>query len=309
MPDVIIVNDNASFASSDTFSTRGSTEQPRPELRRKKSTVVQLTRKVSKRISQSILRTGPPDRELTQLSERNLRDLNNATHTESHITRAPERQLHGVDLRGAIYEEMEEECPPVDVEAVREMRIHESYAAFCHNFTLSGNTRRSRRFDLSMGLGRSSENIQSAPTPQRSETKDISESSQYHTNIDPTSVHPWPRPTAAVFPISDTSIERNIAPTPSSITPERRSSKWPESIPSEPNAEDDFTGIRSSFDINRTPNYPRPPPQVITPTAWMDQQRKEQNRKAARRQRIFDPFRSWFLAGQPSWGRRYEVVE
>ncbi|KAJ5129734.1 uncharacterized protein N7515_005773 [Penicillium bovifimosum] len=303
MPDIIIVNDNASFSSSDTFSTRDSIEQPRPQLRRK-STVVQLTRKVSKRISQSILRTGYQEHEL---SERNLRDLNNATHT-APITHTPERerQLHGVNLRGAIHEHIEEECPPVDVEAVREMRLHESYAAFCHNFTLSGNTRMSRRFHLSMGLERADENVQPDPTHQIRENEiNDSEFPGSHTNPEPT-VHSRPRPTAVVFPISDTSIDRNNTSTSQSIATEKRAQTWPNPIP--PKAEEDFTSIRSSFEINRN-NYPHPPPQVITPTVWMDQQREEQNRKAARRQRMLNPFRSWFLASQPSWGRRYEVVE
>jgi hypothetical protein len=303
MPDIIIVNDNASFASSDTFSTRDSTEQPRPQLRRK-STVVQLTRRVSKRISQSILRTGFQEH---QLSERNLRDLNNATHTESHVTRAPDCQHHGVKLHGAIHEDREEECPPVDVEAVREMRLHESYAAFCQNFTLSGNTRMSRRFDLSMGLERTGENVQPAPTHQIPEVNDKSEFPGSHAYPEPTSVYSRPRPTAAAFPISHTSTDPDNTLTSQSITTEKPLSAWPDSRP--PKVEDDFTSIRSSFEINRNPNYPQPPPRIITPTVWMDLQREEQNRKAARRQRILNPFRSWFLASQPSWGRRYEVVE
>ncbi|KAJ5468264.1 hypothetical protein N7475_006016 [Penicillium sp. IBT 31633x] len=303
MPDIRIINDNASFASSDTFSTRDSRERPPPQLRRR-STVTQLTRKVSKRISQTILRAGVQEH---KLSERNLRDLNNATYVDSHSPRSPERRFHGVNLHDPICENIEEECPPVDVEAMREMRLQESYVAFCQNFTLSGTSRMSRRFDLSMGMGTAEECVQPSPsdtTPEKNDTSAFSGSRTYPENI---TVDARPRPNPVAFPIPCASTVLDNTPTSQSITAEKPISKWPD--PDTPKIEEDFRGMTSSFEITRNSNYPQPPPRIITPAVWMDMRREERERKAARRQTLLNPFRSWFMTSQSSWGRRYNVVE
>ncbi|OGE50206.1 hypothetical protein PENARI_c018G03563 [Penicillium arizonense] len=154
MPDVIIVNDNASFTSSTTFSTQDSEQSPRPLRRR--NTVTQLTRRVSKRISQSILRVGVQEH---QLSEKNLKDLNEATHVDalgSPGSYLPD-QSHEPKVYEPIHEDIEEEVHSVDVEAARDMRLQESYAAFCRDFTMSGKPTVNRKFDLNMRMEEASE--------------------------------------------------------------------------------------------------------------------------------------------------------
>ncbi|CAI7640663.1 unnamed protein product [Penicillium viridicatum] len=121
MPDILIINDNASFTSSDTFSTQHSIEQ-RHSLRRR-NTVAKLTRRVSKRISQTILKVGVQEH---ALSEKNLKDLNDATDSDSHNLCSPPHQLHQVKIDDPIHETIEEECPIFDVEAARELRLHQS---------------------------------------------------------------------------------------------------------------------------------------------------------------------------------------
>lgn len=113
MPNVLIVDDNASFASSDTFSTQASIEQPRHSLRRR-NTVSQLTRRVSKRISQTILRDRVQEHSAA-LSEKNLRDLNDATDINPHNLCSPAGQPHEVKIYNSIHEKTEEECPVLSV--------------------------------------------------------------------------------------------------------------------------------------------------------------------------------------------------
>lgn len=303
MPDILIVNDNASFTSSDTFSTRDSTEQPRVQLRRR-STVVQLTRKVSKRLSQSILRSGAQDHEL---SEKNLRDLDGASYRHPQSPRSPNRQVHERKLHSPIYEDTEE-CPPVDVEAVREMRLHESYAVFCQNFTLSGSNRMSRRFDLTMGM-ENPEHCQPSPTHQTPEQNDTFELLGSRASPDHITVDARPRPNAVALPISCASTSTMLDSTPTSQLLTTEKSPQELSDPDMPTMEGNFDKSTSSLEMAGNRNHLQPPPRIITPTVWMDMQREDQERKAARRERFLNPFRSWFMTSQPSWGRRYDIVE
>ncbi|CAI7602907.1 unnamed protein product [Penicillium discolor] len=266
MPDILIVNDNSSFASSDTFSTRDSIEQPRHSLRRR-NTVAKLTRRVSKRISQTILKAGVQEH---ALSEKNLKDLNNATDTDPNNLCSSPHQVHEVKIYDPIHETIEEECPIFDVEAAREMRLHQSYATFCQNFTLSGTTKMSRKFDLSMGTEWAEEHTQSSHTDPTLKSDDTSELSGSPTIENPSSG----------YPVTRTS-----------------------------NVEEDFNSISSSFEITPNSNYPQPPPRIITPTVWMDMKRDKREHKATRRQRLLNPFRSWFMTSQSLRGRRYEVVK
>ncbi|KAJ5773361.1 hypothetical protein N7457_008257 [Penicillium paradoxum] len=302
MPDILIVNDSASFASSDTFSTQDSAEQPRVQLRRR-STVVQLTRKVSKRISKTILRGGAHENEL---SESNLRDLDSAPYLDLHSPRSPKRYIHEAKRQEAIYEAVEEECPPVDVEAVREMRLHESYAVFCQNFTLSGGNRMSRRFDLSMGTERAEEDAQPSHGDQIPQHLDKFEFPSSHAHPEHITVDARPRANPVELPISPSTVLDNT-PISQSIITENSCPEW--SDPNTPKVEEDLLTHHSSFEITHNSNYPQAPPRIITPTVWMDMQREERERKEARHQRFLNPFRSWFMTTQPSWGRRYETVE
>ncbi|CAG8348224.1 unnamed protein product [Penicillium salamii] len=292
MPDVHIVNDDASFASSDTFSTRDSTEPTRPLARR--NTVSQLTRKVSKRISQSILGGGQHH----DLSERNLKALEGATVSD--------RQFHDTKIYDPIHEDIEDECPSVNPEAQREARLHESYATFCQSFTMSGSTRTSRQFDLSMGT----------ETANESEFSQTKQSLAYNT-IEPLhsptskwpgyiTVYSEPGPTADAFPISPSG---NIN-TPTSPSTDCKKNSHDCSRPDTPIYEDNLSRQHANnLGTSRHPNYPPPPPQIITPDVYMDMQREERERKAARRQKLLYPFRSWFLSTPPFWTRRYEVAE
>ncbi|KAJ6073135.1 hypothetical protein N7467_011220 [Penicillium canescens] len=310
MPDVIIVNDNASFTSSTTFSTQDSEQSPRPLRRR--NTVTQLTRRVSKRISQSILRVGVQEH---QLSEKNLKDLNEATHVDalgSPGSYLPD-QSHEPKVYEPIHEDIEEEIHSVDVEAARDMRLQESYAAFCRDFTMSGKPTVNRKFDLNMRMEEASE-VHQQPRANSTHSNDRSGLdlphglSDHRMNI--TGSQPRPRPNSVAYPISCTSMHQDMyMQTPQSATTREPPLRWPELAPSK--FEPDHNRYGSGFQIphNPNPNYPQPPPRIITPTVWMDMQQTERERKEARRSRLLAPFRSWFMTSPPWWGRRYEVVE
>ncbi|CAG8892358.1 unnamed protein product [Penicillium egyptiacum] len=298
MPDILIVNDNASFASSDTFSTQDSIEQSRHSLRR--NTVAQLTRRVSKRISQTILRVRVQEH---ALSEKNLKDLNDVTDVYPHGLCSPAHQIPEVEICDRIHENIEG-CPIVDVEEAREMRLHRSYATFCENFTLSGTKSTRRRFDLSMGMEWVEDRTQSShtdPTLGNNDTPAFS-GSAYPEHI---TVHSKPGPSPAAFPMSCPSTHLNDTPIPPSATVENPSSEWP--VKNASRVEGELNWISSSSEPKS--DYPQPPPRIITPTVWMDMQCDKRERKAARPQRLLNPFRSWFTTSQPSWGRRHEVVE
>jgi hypothetical protein len=300
MPDVLIVNDNASFASSDTFSTQDSIERPRHSLRRR-NTVSQLTRRVSKRISQTILRARVQEH---ALSEKNLKDLNDATDINPHNLCSPAHQPHEVKIYNSIHEKTEEECPVLRVEEAKEIRLHQSYATFCENFTLSGTTSTRRRFDLSMGTEWAEEHTQSSHTDPTLKNNDTPAFSGSHACPKHITVHSKPRPSTVAFPISCPSADLNDTPIPPSAAAEN-SLELP--VTSASKVEEDLSKISS--DIAPKSNYPQPPPHIITPTVWMDMQRDKQECKAARRQKLLNPFRLWFITSQPSWGRRHEVVE
>ncbi|KAJ5164136.1 uncharacterized protein N7500_005966 [Penicillium coprophilum] len=295
MPNVHIVNDNASFVSSDTFSTRDS-EQPRNFLRRT-STVSQLTRRVSKRISQTILRTGGQEH---QLSEMNLKSLNDPTIIDSHNLSSPAHRAHDVRIYDHIYEEIEEECPALDVGAVREMRLQQSYAAFCQNFTLSGMTTMSRTFDLSMGMEAAKEHKWASHTDQTLQGNDTSELLSSDTDTDHIRARSRPSPDTVAFPISCLSTDLDKKPISHSTTVDGPSLDLP--VIGRAKVETDYKIIPTS-------NHPQPPPHIITPTGWMDMQREKRESKASRRHKVIFPIRSWFMTSQPSWGRRYEVLE
>ncbi|KAF7526310.1 hypothetical protein PCG10_004252 [Penicillium crustosum] len=295
MPDILIVNDNASFASSDTFSTQDSVEQLRHSLRRR-NTVAKLTRRVSKRISQTI-KAGVQEH---TLSEKNLKDLHDTTDIDPHNLCSSPHQVHDVKTYDPIHETIEEKCPIFDVEAAREMRLHQSYATFCQNFTLSGTTKMSRKFDLSMGTEWAEEHTQSSGTGPNLKNNDTSEFSGSRTYPEHIPAHSWPRPSTVAFPISSPSTDPEDIPISHSATIENSSSRYPV---------EDFNGINSGFETAPNSNYPQPPPHVITPTVWMDMKRDERERRATRRQRLLNPFRSWFMTSQPAWGRRQEVVK
>ncbi|CAG7935042.1 unnamed protein product [Penicillium nalgiovense] len=302
MPNVLIVNDNASFASSDSFSTQDSREQPRHSLRRR-NTVSQLTRRVSKRISQTILRARVQEH---APSEKSLKDFNDAPDIDPHNLCSPAHQ-HEVKIYNHIYENIEEECPILNVEEARDMRLRQSYATFCENFTLSGTTSTRRRFDLSMGTEWAEEHTQSSHTDPTLENNDTPAFSGSHACPNHITVHSKPRPSTVAFPISCPSTDLDDTPISYSETVERPSSERPVTETSKDEVY--MNRISSSSEITPKSNYPQPPPHIITPTVWMDMQRDGQERKAARRQKLLNPFRSWFMTSQPSWGRRHEVVE
>ncbi|KGO74790.1 hypothetical protein PITC_083990 [Penicillium italicum] len=299
MPNVLIFNDNASFASSDTFSNRDSIEEPRRLLRRR-NTVSRLTRRVSKRISQIILKTGAQEH---ALSARNLKELNDATDIDPHNLHSPSHQVDEVKMSDPIQEIIEEECAVCDVEAAREMRLQQSYATFCQNFTLSGTTSISRRFDLSMGPEWEDEHTQSSHTDQTLKNNDIIEFSGSHASPEHITVHSRPRPKTVAFPISYPPTDLDDTLMPHSAAVVKPCSARP--VTDTSTVKEDFDRSSSSFEMTPNSNYPQPPPSIITPTVWMDMQRNERERKAARRQRLLNPFRSWFMRRQPSWGRRY----
>jgi hypothetical protein len=303
MPDVIIINDNASFTSSTTFSTQDSEQPPRPLRRR--NTVTQLTRRVSKRISQSILGVGVQEH---QLSEKNLKDLNEATQMDepgSPGSYLPEESYEPM-IYEPIHEDIEEEIYSADVEAVREMRLQQSYAAFCRDFTMSGKPAVNRTFDLNMARESTSE-VNQLPRANSTHDDDRSGCDAPHDLPDHLmeikGSQPRPRPNSVAYPISCTSMHQDMyMQVPQPATTREPPLRWPELAPSE--VEHDYNRYTS-----HTSNYPHPPPQIITPTVWMDMQRTERERKEARRSRLLAPFRSWFMISPPSWGRRYEVVE
>lgn len=302
MPDVRIVNENDSFASSDTFSSQDSTELARRQLRRR-NTVSQLTRKVSRRISQSVL-GGNKQHSLT---ERNIQRLTGSSAFTSPHPRLEKRQLHDTEVYDPICEDVEEEYPTVNVDDQQQARLYESYATFCQSFTVSGSNRRSRVFDLAMGTERGDEK------DDHFQTKQTPECHTLHSLQSPTYIYPEyitvysePGPVPAAFPISPPSSHLD---TPISQSTECKKNSHECSRPDTPIYEDNISNRYSGIETSRNYNYPRPPPQIITPAVYMDMQRKERERKSARRHRILNPFRSWFMNSQPSWTRRYRVAE
>ena len=302
MPDVLIFNDSASFASSDTFSTQDSIEQPRHTLRRR-STVSQIARRVSKRISQTILSAGVQGH---ALSEKNLKDLNDATGIDPHNLRSPIHQPHETKMYSHIHENNEEEYPVLSLEEARDTRVRQSYATFCENFTLSETTSTRRRFDLSMGTEweEHTEPSHTDPTLENNDTPAFSGSHACPKHI---TVHSNPSPSTVAFPRlrSSTGLDGTLVSYPG--TAAERSSEWP--VTEAPKVEEDLNRTSSCPEITPNSKYPGPPPYIITPTVWMDMQRHKQERKASRRQKLLNPFRSWFITSQPSLGRRHEVVE
>ncbi|CAG7928201.1 unnamed protein product [Penicillium olsonii] len=299
MPNVHIVNDDASFASSDTFSTQDSAESA-PQLSRR-NTVSQLTRKVSKRISQSILGGGQHH----DLSEKNLKALENTTVSDRYNPHSPDRQFYDIKLQDAIHEDVEEDFPSIDMEAQREARLHESYAIFCQSFTMSGPTRTSRQFDLSMGTetANGNEPCGTKPAPAYNAFEPLHSPTSRWTGH--TTIYSEPGPTADAFPISSPG---NIH-TPTSQSKEYKKNSHDCSRPDTPIYEDNLSRQHAGLETPRSAIYPQPPPQIITPDVYKDIQREERERKAARRQKLLNPFRSWFLSAPTTWTRRCEVVE
>lgn len=268
------LDDNASISSSSSssYSTAQFSIRAHPPQIRRVKTVSQLTRWVSKRISRSSLDAIASGNEL---SEKNLNDLNLATIMSVDDPAETHRSLNFVKpllptlpTIDTIQESSAETSPEQSPANAREVRLRQSYAAFCEEFTLSGPQRPKRKFDISMGMGETDEEYINDARPRIDTTAELpTERTVFEDKLVD---HKAPNGSAEDFM---TLYESNLL------------------------AQE---GIPSII-------YPRPPPQVMTPRVYQDMQRATGERKLARRQRILGPLRSLFSKGQPLREHRLDI--
>ena len=275
------LDDNASVGSSSGSRSSFTTTYPSfaspPQLRRVK-TVSQLTRWASKRLSRSSLR-GMTDR--TELSEKNLNSLNLAIITSAEDTSETNRSFNSArpllpelptSASKAIntIAEDPESSPDQTPEKAQDIRLRDSYSAFCEQFTMSGPQRPKRKFDISLGM-RETEEEHPANAQPRVDCSDSPSSDQKETVAED---------------------QQNGSKVLNRIILDRTRS---------------FENFHFGQDNTRTIIHPRPPPQIMTPLVYQDMQRAALERKLARRQKILGPWRSLFSKRQPFRGHRLDV--
>lgn len=254
----------------------------------------QLTRWVTQKISPSSLKSRASGNEL---SEKNLNDLDmiktvlgtQKNADPGHSTREKSSQMSGqTKAIETIQEDLEEAESITNCELhpdiIKEIRLRRSYAAFCEEFTLSGSQQPARRAQLSMG------------------EEGLKEDGQF---LAVESVH---RSTGM-----GKGLERPIViatqpgdEAPRSQTPTTLKSPLTGNTHSVTSS-DDLQTTEMAADMQNTEapisstSYPRPPPQVLTPSLYHEMQRTRQ----ARRWKFWKPLRSLFSRSQPL--RRHRV--
>ncbi|KAJ5136728.1 hypothetical protein N7448_005282 [Penicillium atrosanguineum] len=273
------LNDNVSVgsSSSSSFTTAYPSLGPSLQLRRVK-TVSQLTRWASKRLSRSSLR-GIADG--TELSEKNLNNLNLAITTSADNTsetnesfnsarrllpKSPTRASKAINT---IAEDLES-SPDQTPEKAQDIRLRDSYSAFCEQFTTSGPQRPKRKFDISMDMLEAEQDYLADAQPRVGCT-DSSNNDQKE-----------PAP-------EDQQIGSKAL---NGIIQDRTRS---------------YENIYFGQDNTPAIIHPRPPPHIMTPLVYQDMQRVALERKLARRQKVLGPIRSLFSKGQPLRGQRLDI--
>lgn len=298
------IKDNASFTSrsSSTHSTvQHSIKTPPRQLRRVK-TMTQITRWVSKRISRSSLVDSISE---NALSEKNLNDLNMATiqsECDDSSTRDHQRAEKSLPVNAqakvieTIQEDVEETRPEGDLEQVRELRLRKSYAAFCEEFTLSGSRQARRTFDILMGLKENTETDGLMEGGQSEPTLNDTAKPMYASDICPErSLQDSRMTTQTKEPPIHTAMLPANRKTPDMKAPQQLEMLLP-----------DIVAPRMDTQLSSIP-HPRPPPQIMTPSVYKEMQRATRERKRARRQRLWEPVRSFFSKSLPLRGHRCEI--
>lgn len=309
MPDVIIINDDASFVSSSAASFTLAQQTFRVSSRplRRQKTVRQLRRWVSKRMSRSF---DCEAHEGNELSEKNLNHYHRAawmcegndTHVDQPSTPAqPPRNVRSTQI-GAIAEMSDDEGPrmkPQDTDTHLQM----SYVAFCHRFTLSGSPETKRPFSLMADTEDEpcvEEHMAITPSAPSSSTKEFSTTPTLIS--DPQSNYPHGQNQASTSPAAtkdpDPRTDQPFIP----CTDVRSHAQDPG--PRAVLAEQKTPDLHSQLS---PPHYLQPPPQVMTPLVYMEHQRAARERKRLGRQKLLGPLRFLFIKGGFYEGRRYEV--
>lgn len=265
MPEIIIINDDASFISSSAGSLNIAQHPfhiPPRQLRRQK-TVTQLRRWVSKRISQSSLigSAHSPNK----LSEKNLYDHDitmcmgedDILVNESANPRQPWMNSACLKPIATITNGPNDTITEDSLEQDRKSNTKESYAAFCRRFTMSGSPQVKKPFTLV---------TDGHEVPFMEEPSTASES---------------------LFELGSTSRATQqsdrISTMPSpGIRPEEQAAILEAEILDQSSADDD---ILSECRLQA-------PPQVMTPLKYMEMQRAARERK--RRRKFLKPFRTLF---------------
>lgn len=295
MSELPFASDNESIQSpSTTFSTAYQSIHPHPRPLRRKNTVTQLTRWVSKRIS----RSSPTDNVGgNELSEQNLKELNKAINTEAESHALGETNTDS-DIASFVKErkatfatisEIEvEQSPKSHLERERELRVRRSYAAFCEDFTLSGSSGPKRIFHMTMGMDDCAE-------------EEDQQTRSPHTN----SILESQPSSGEALPLEHDQLRNGNPFQLSTKAPEHEclepvsphGEKISETMDLQQKAADDENNNWKS----QTPptHYPYPPSAIMTPAVYEEMQRATRERKRARKQKLLGPFRELFLKVQP----------
>ncbi|KAJ6127247.1 hypothetical protein N7523_002859 [Penicillium sp. IBT 18751x] len=273
------LNDTESVgsSSSSSFNTAYPSFAPPSQLRRVK-TVSQLTRWASKRLSRSSL-SGITDR--TELSERNLNNLELAIITSAGT--GPETNgsfdsarplLRNSTIRASkainTIAEDSKSWPNQTPEKAQDIRLRDSYSAFCEQFTMSGPQRPKRKFDISMDTCEKEEEILNDGHP-RVGYSDLLSDDQKKTMPE---------------------CQQIVSKATSSIVLDRTSS---------------LESICLDQDITPSIIHPQPPPQIMTPLIYRDMQQAALKCKLARRKKLMGPLRSLFSKAQPFRAHRLDI--
>lgn len=302
-------HDNASSISHTTasFSTRPQFKQHPPRQLRRVKTMTQLTRWVTQKVSRHSLKNSTSG---NKLSEKNLNDLDMITTVvgdqgdsgpDNSAQEKPALVPGQAKVIETIQEDLEdagsEKASAPDPEAVKEIRLRRSYAAFCEEFTLSGPQQPKRRFEVSMGI----------EDPKEKKEIDTVQSVQCLTDTGKV----LERPPATALQSSSELPQRQ---TPTSL---RESPKVPDvttaehthssPITNEAQMEAKNEALKSIDSQVASTSHPQPPPQVLTPSIYQDMQHARQERKRGRREKFWGPLRSLFSRSQSLRGHRVEL--
>lgn len=300
------IHDNTSSISHTTssFSTHPQFKQHPPRQLRRVKTMTQLTRWVSQKISRPSLKNSASGNEL---SEKNLNDLETITTVVGEQdSPGPEQSTHEkpslvnnqTKAIETIQEDLEEgesaKHSAPDPETTKEIRLRRSYAAFCEEFTLSGPQQPKRRFEVSMDT-KSPENARQSDAVQPA-----------HCPMDTSTALEKPL-AIAIQPNSE--LSQREPSTSSQETPRTSTANTTGSASSPINQETQSKEPKVTMQSTekQSTSHPRPPPQVLTPSIYRDMQRARQERRRARRQRVWGPLRSLFSRSQSLRGHRVEL--
>ncbi|KAF7734466.1 Uncharacterized protein PECH_007984 [Penicillium ucsense] len=308
-------NDNESIRSSESnhsFSTACRSIPPAGQLRRRR-TVTQLTRWVSKRMSRSSM---PALGQSIELTETNIRALDATVETHSDRS-LPQLQAHSdpqshsqsqTQYAHSPHHQFLPYTPPsptfdsktqhpdfphhsiegipqrrqskrVQRDREREKRVRRSYAEFCEDFTLSGPIGPIKEYDMTMDLTEHEE-PSSQPTPPPA-PQPFQRAGLYHTD------HPSAQSPSS-YEHQQFHHHQQDSPYSDARQDAINSAMWTRPYDSQ-----------SIWSQSSSAPGPRPPSPIMTPTVYKEMQRAVQAKKQARKRKILAPFRALFGSVQP----------